>query len=216
MLWWLVVSCLSMLLSGITPVLSRVWDMLSICYWVIVSKLVYILTTLLSLIFIWVLIATRWDWMLNFWLAVWCSLRSLYRLRLWARLNDSSWNSGGTGDICGKACFSHFLVHVRQLAWNVPHTAPFVCLGLHVSLAVLLLLKPFLWAALHEFVSWIIILDIIVNTAMLSSRLNSCFRTVIPKFLLPIVKIGVISHRYYWILINATHPTIMVCFLLIF
>ena len=180
------------------------------------SKFIYILTTLLSLIFIWVLIATRWNRMLNFRLAVRCPLRSLYRLRLRARLNCPFRNSGRARDICGKACFSHFLVHVRQLAWYVSHTASFVCLRLDVSLTVLLLLKPFLWAALYEFVSWIIILDIIVNTTMLSSRLDSCFRTVIPKFLLPVVEIGIVSHRYYWILIDTTHPTIMVCFLLVF
>ena len=215
MLWWLVVSRLSMLLSRIAPVLSRIWDMLTIRHRAMMCKLIYILTALLSLILICVLISIRWDWMLNFWLAIWCPLRSLYRLRLWARLNGPFRDSGRARDICGKTCFSHFLVHMRQLAWNVSHTASLVCLRLDVSLTVLLLLKPFLWATLYELVSWIIILDIIVNTTMLSSRLNSCFRTVIPKFLLPIIKIGIISHRYDWILIDTTHPTIMVCFLLV-
>ena len=59
---------------------------------------------------------------------------------------------------------------------------------------LMLLLQPFLRAALREFVPGrIIVLDVVVHAAVLPSRLNRCFGALIPKFVLPIVEAWIVS-----------------------
>ena len=81
-----------------------------------------------------------------------------------------------------------------QLARDLCQAGALVDLRLDVPLPMLmLLLQPFLRAALREFVPGrIIVLDVVVHTTVLPSRLNRCFGTLIPKFVLPLVEARII------------------------